>query len=340
MTILLVDHKCHLRTKSFDFVRRLLSRKFTVMTYHYDVVYKPRIPETLLVDADVVVFLEFLASRFALGVVGKRCVYFPMYDNEWGSVGLWRRLALLGMNVISFSRRVSEHARRCGVKNLLDVRYAFDPSQFKGMAGNPRIVALWERGGVSFDVVKKLFAPSDIDKVVLIRRYAENVKYMPISEDDAANYHVEIHDGGFLPDGEYKTILKEPGIYLAPRFKEGIGMAFLEQMAMGKCVIAHCDATMDEYIENGKTGILMNMRAPFRVSMDDVSNVRERMVTAAESFYAHWIDDENKIVYFFQNLDGAKALRSPWSVSSLFWYMVYLVEGICLRITHRNERKL
>ena len=184
MTILLVDHKCHLRTKSFDFVRRLLSRRFTVLTHHYDVVYKPGIHKDMLSQADVVVFLEFLASRFALGVTGKCCVYFPMYDNEWRSVGLWKRLALLGMNVVSFCRRVSDHARRCGVRDIIDVQYAFDPNKFQGMAGNPRVVALWERGSVTFECIKRIFSPEDIDKVIVIRRPSEDVVYNPMSPSD------------------------------------------------------------------------------------------------------------------------------------------------------------
>lgn len=34
-----------------------------------------------------------------------------------------KRIAWSGMGVVSFCEKVTEHARRCGVTNILDVRY-------------------------------------------------------------------------------------------------------------------------------------------------------------------------------------------------------------------------
>ena len=112
-------------------------------------------------------------------------------------------------------------------------------------------------------------------------------------------------------------------------------MAFLEQMAMGKCVIAHRDATMDEYIEDGETGILVDMRAPRRVSADEIAHVRANMAEKAKSLYARWLEDEDKILDSFQNLDASTVLRSPWNVRSLLWYAFYWIEGFGMKLASR-----
>jgi glycosyltransferase involved in cell wall biosynthesis len=43
---------------------------------------------------------------------------------------------------------------------------------------------------------------------------------------------------------------------MAPRRYEGIGMAFLEAMAMEMCVVAENQSTANEYILSGKNVIL------------------------------------------------------------------------------------
>ena len=332
MKVLFVDHACHKRTKSFDFFRNLVASAHETDVFYFERHYHCNLPREKVDWADVVVFCEFIPFRFACGVTGKRCVFLPMYDNEWGSKGLWRRLALLGMNVISFCRAVSGHARKCGVENVLDVQFAFDPEKFKGMSGDPRTVMLWERGDVSFVAVKAMFRPEDVDKVVVVRRDEEGVAYEPISDADMAAYHVEIKSGGFLPKDEYFAMLSEAGVYIAPRCKEGIGMAFLEQLAMGKCVIAHNAPTMNEYIESGKNGILVDLRYPRRIRAEEIAAAREGSSASAAQLFSEWRKSETRILAFFDEVLRRPPLRSPWSLLSLFWYAVYWLEGLVMRL--------
>jgi Glycosyl transferases group 1 len=51
-------------------------------------------------------------------------------------------------------------------------------------------------------------------------------------------------------------------VFFAPRATEGIGMANLEAMAHGMCVVAHDDATANEYIAHQKNGYLYNIGTP------------------------------------------------------------------------------
>lgn len=332
MNILFVDHVCHQRTKSFDFFRDLVATRHEIDTFYFERHYHCRLPREKIAWADVIVFLEFIPYRFACGITGKRCVYLPMYDNEWGSKWYWRRLAMLGMNVVSFCRKVGDHARRYGARNVLDVQYAFDPKAFVGMTGDPRKVILWERGAIPFSVVKQMFCPEDVDKVIIVRRQEEGLAYEPISDEDLAAYHVDIKGGGFMPKDEYFAMLSEAGVYIAPRFKEGIGMSFLEPLAMGKCVIAHDAPTMNEYIVNGKNGILVDMRHPRRIAAQEIVAARSGVFELACSLYGQWRSDEQKILGFFDALATVEPLRSPWTIKSCATYLLYLLEGVKMRL--------
>lgn len=306
MKILFVDHVCHQKTRSADFFVAVLRRRHEVVEFYYERFYRCELPPAEVAAADLIVFWEFLPSRFALGVPGKRCVFVPMFDNEWGSKWLWRRLARAGMNVISFCRAVSAHARACGVRSLLEVQFAFDPSRFENMRGNPRIALFWNRGVIDPNLVKSMFAPGTLDKLIVYDK--------------------------FVPREEYLEMLREVGVYIAPRVSEGIGMSFLESLAMGKCVVAHDAPTMNEYIRDGENGLLTDLRAPRQLTAAELSAVQARAAQSAKALYARWCGDERRILEFVDACAKCPPLKSPWRVKSVIAYLLYWLEGAKMRI--------
>ena len=335
MKVLFVDRVWRKHSHSTDFFKDVLREAgCEVIDFWFENCYRYEIPKSVVGAVDVVVFFEFLYRRFSLGIAGKPCVFVPMYDNDPGSRWLWRRIAYSGMTVVSFCERLTRLARSCGVKKLVDVRYALDPNRFADCAGNPRVVALWERGQVDFSSVKALFASEDVEKVLLIRKDEEPVDSVAFSDEIMSSYHVEIKSGKFLPEKEYFESLREPGIFIAPRYKEGIGLPFLEQLAMGKCVVAHNDATMNEYIEDGKTGILVDMRHPRRLTQSEVLNVRTNVRASADAAYARWMRDREKIVKVFSSLEGFGVTKSAFGIWSVVAFVLSIVEYACLRFLH------
>ena len=329
--VLVVDHVCHKTTKSFDFFAALLNRSFEVEVFYYERHYRVRIPKDKLAWADMIVYLEFLPSRFRITEPGKRCVFVPMYDNAWGSRWQWRRIADSGMAVISFCGRITEHARKCGVKNLLDVRFALPPSP---APGNPRVAVLWERGQVGIDQIRKLFTPDDLDKLIVVRRPGGGKALESIPDEIREAYHVELHEGDYLPDEEYRALLAEPGVYIAPRFKEGIGMTFLEALAAGKLVVSHRDATMDEYVEDGVDGCLVDMRNPGRITLPEKPvDVR---LERARRWHERWKTDETRILDTLRHFDchSLPLCRSSWTPGSVLRFLLFTFEGILFRLFH------
>lgn len=332
MRVLFIDLAYHTKTKSADFFLEILRSAFDVETHYYDVQYQTNIPQEKVDRADVVIMWEAVLGRRFFAIPGKPCIYVPMYDGEWGSRALWKRIARSGCRVVSFSDKISTLAKCGGVpdNDILELRYAYNPADFPDSAGDPDIVALWERGFFSFSDLKKLFPPKFFKKVILFRRPQPDLVYESISESDRREYNVEINDAPFLPKADYVRLLREPGVYVAPRPKEGIGMSFLEQLAMGKCVIVHDDGTMNEYVKDGVNGIVRNFYGvPKPVTREDILTIRKNVLEVARRQYDRWQKDRGAVVSFVTRQSRPVEIGG---LMDIFWRGVYMVEAALARL--------
>ena len=302
MKLLFVDHECHRKTRSAEFFLEILCRGFDVKECYYSNHYRTE-SENEVADNDIVISWEFLTSRRKFFFPGKCNVFVPMYDNEWASGWQWRRIAWSGIGVISFCQRVSDHARRCGVKNILDVRYFPECDGGSWPQCDPKKVFLWERGEISRLTAERLFPPE-------------------------AGYSFDVKGADeFLSREEYFKRMSRCGIVIAPRSKEGIGMAFLEAMALGRCVVAHDDATMNEYIMHGENGILFHRAAPKPVDEAMVRHVLENVGRSAAEFRDRWLADKAKINTFIAGqrpCNPSFVCRFKMALS----YPLFLMEGV------------
>lgn len=302
MKLLFVDHECHKKTRSAEFFLAVVRKVFDVVEHYYSHYYRTGAWKVAK-DCDVAVIWEFPISRWRFFFPGKRNVFVPMYGNEWSSYWQWKRIAWSGMGVISFCDKVTEHARRCGVTNILDVRYFPDPDSLPKGKGDPKRVFLWERGEITRSVAEKLFPPSD--------GYVFDVK----RADE------------FLERDAYLARIAKCGIVIAPRRKEGIGMAFLEAMAMGKCVVANDDATMNEYIKNGENGFLFSRGTLKPFTEDIIARVKTNVTDSAAVLRDRWLQDSRAMNDFLvsqRTCDLSFANRLKINLT----YPLFLVEGV------------
>ena len=80
-------------------------------------------------------------------------------------------------------------------------------------------------------------------------------------------------------------------IYFAPRWIEGIGLAYLEAMARGRCVVANRDTTHDEYITHGETGFLYEITSKDKcvnLTVEDVKRVQRNAHEFIKKGYDQW----------------------------------------------------
>lgn len=306
MNILFVDHACHKKTRSADFFLDILRAQHTVDCHYYDTYYECGIPQDKIAAADLIIFWEFLPGRFKIAINGKPCLFVPMYDNEWSSKWQWRRIAKSGMSVLSFCDTLTRHAKSCGVKNILTVHYAMDPSRFPQNTGDPRKALYWDRGNFEESTIRALFESDALDELVVQR--------------------------DFLSPEEYAAFLDRFGVYIAPRAKEGIGMAFLEQIARGKCVIAHNDATMNEYITDDQSGIIRNFNAPQKkISAAEIQTIHPNVRALAGKLYARWLRERDAILPFCESAANrpTQNLLGPYNILS---FPLFILEGITARL--------
>ena len=99
---------------------------------------------------------------------------------------------------------------------------------------------------------------------------------------------------------EMLEYMQQSAIYYAPRSYEGIGMSFLDAMALGRCVIAPDHPTMNEYIENGVNGYLYSLRYPSAIRIDDIRKIQQNAREYIENGYKVWEKNKFKILEWIQ----------------------------------------
>jgi glycosyltransferase involved in cell wall biosynthesis len=96
-----------------------------------------------------------------------------------------------------------------------------------------------------------------------------------IQPEDVKKYHIQfVEKWGSRED--YWDTLNQCNVYIAPRVTEGIGMSFLEAMAMGIAVAAADKPTMNEYISHGDNGFLFDMSNLQPLDFSDAAAVGQR----------------------------------------------------------------
>ncbi len=93
-------------------------------------------------------------------------------------------------------------------------------------------------------------------------------------------------------------MLSKSNVYFAPGLYEGIGLSFLEAMAMGMCVVAPNTATMNEYIIHGVNGLLYNPQDPFPLDFSHADRFGARARKSVENGYKRWVKSIDDILDF------------------------------------------
>ncbi|MES2712867.1 MAG: glycosyltransferase, partial [Pseudomonadota bacterium] len=113
------------------------------------------------------------------------------------------------------------------------------------------------------------------------------------------------------------TLLAGFRTYVAPRLHEGIGMAFLEAMARGQCVVAADRPTMSEYIIHGVNGLLFDPDRPTPLDLSAAVRLGDRARGLVALGHARWQRDAaGRLVDALTAPPGAslRALAEPFAV--------------------------
>jgi glycosyltransferase involved in cell wall biosynthesis len=132
-------------------------------------------------------------------------------------------------------------------------------------------------------------------------------------------------------------MLAKANIFISPRKKEGIGMSFLEALAMGMCIIANNEATMNEYLKNGENGYLFNLNNGQKINLSHWEEVRENSKKLATEGYGQWLKDKEKINNFISStFTNKKTVGIIFQLNCLYLFSLENFKKIITKATRRK----
>jgi hypothetical protein len=294
--LLFIGFSYHQKTGSCDFILELLRRRFDVTVCWADLYAdEPYCGLDSVAGAyDVLVCWQAMPPRAILTkhVRYRHAAFFPMLDSCPSVSKPERWYPYRDFQIICFSSGLGRRLNAAGF-SAHTIQYFPEPAVV-GDWGNPRAAFFWfRREEIDCRLAETLFRKMDLGKL-----HVHNVPdpgVSPASPPGGGRLDCECSTW-FLDRAELRSTMSESAFYIAPRAKEGIGMSFLEAMAMGRCVVAPNRATMNEYIEHGKTGLLYDLRKPEPLSMDDVRDIQARAHRFISEGFREW--EQKKLLIF------------------------------------------
>ena len=296
--LLLIDHSFHAHTKSVAFLRELLATKYELSLVYFN----PENPNDSQALQDIkgknfdcVVIFQLMPSLSWLRkyVSWKRISFFPMYDGiPTLSSPIWKEYA--ETKIISFSKTLYHSLKQRGF-DVKYIQYFPKPFPFEDW-GETDSVFYWQR-------VQNLPAQAIINALDnAINKIHIHTSMDPYHFATKIKTEKQLTTSVWFDTKEemHKKIL-ESALYIAPRLSEGIGMSFLEAMAMGRCVIAVNHPTMNEYIKNAQTGFLYDLDNVEKLNVHDIVKIQKNTFKYMQKGYKNWEKSKTKILKWIKS---------------------------------------
>ena len=295
--LLFIGHEYHNKTKSTVFFSDILKQRYNVefMTFDAETNEIKGDEEAYNKEYAVLVVFQMPIPRALLenSFTFKHKVYVPMYDGTGEAPNqFW--LDYRDYNIINFSSTLHERLLKMGFSSYY-IQY-FPPAPEHIILGNKDKVFFWQRREIiNINTVCKLLSRSTVKRIHVHKVADPGEKYIEPSEVQKKVYHFS-YSSWYEKKSDMMKDVEEAGIYIAPREYEGIGMSFLEAMAMGKCVIAPDHPTMNEYIRHGINGYLYDPHHVKPIHNMDVAKVQENAYQYMREGYENWERRKNDIL--------------------------------------------
>lgn len=294
---LFIGHQYHTKTKSSDFMIELLSREYDVTIFNFDP-YQDNIEthfNPLAGTAFDVVILWQIAPDMAIIkrlINSENFIFFPMYDACYAAPDkFW--YGYRDVKIISFSQTLYKQLQEKGLS--VDYIQYFPKPAAKFLPGDNTSIFFWQRvSEINLQTIRRVLRnKSDLQKVHI--HQAIDPGHKVSANDGNSPYQIEYSTWYEQKEDMLKDINKSQ-MYMAPRIYEGIGMSFLEAMAMGRCVIAPDNPTMNEYIVHSETGFLYDFSEPQRIRLGNVREIQKNAYEYIKKGYQKWEKDKSKIL--------------------------------------------
>ena len=294
--LLFIGHEYHKKTKSSDFMQNIMAKYFDIEFFALDP-YAGNIDEQLIPLKnkvyDVVVLWQMMPSinKLKQYIKFKHCTFFPMYDGAPPRDNpIWYQYR--NVNIINFSKTLHDELKELGFSSYY---FQFFPKPITITdIGDEKSVFFWQRiNQINIKTVGRLIDLKSLHHIHMHHAIDPGHEFV---EPDLDIVDKITHSTWFDTREDMQKQMQKSAIYIAPRMLEGIGMSFLEAMAMGRCVIAPNYPTMNEYITNGVNGILYDLNNPQPVDLSCVREIQKNTEQYIKDGYESWEKQKWKII--------------------------------------------
>lgn len=292
--LLYIHHAYHNKTKSNHFLRELLQSQYEVEFFSFDPYHKKFSVESLKnKKSDVLVLFQIMPSIQDINnfIEYEHGVFFPMFD------GVPQRKDLLwyeykDFHIINFSRTLHEELTALGFDSHYFQYFPTPADNFN--FGDDKSVFFWQRiNQINIETLASVLVTDELKHIHLHKAVDPLQVFIEPSIKLAEKCSFS---DWFEKKEELNTVIEQSALYFAPRILEGIGMSFLEAMAMGRCVIAPDNPTMNEYIVHNETGFLYDFSEPQRIRLGNVREIQKNAYEYIKKGYQKWEKDKFKIL--------------------------------------------
>lgn len=297
-TLLFIGHEFHKKTKSSDFLQTILAESYNIETLYIN----PDIPYSFSNFSgkkyNTVILWQVMPSLKEMKkyIDFEHCAFFPMYDNtKTLNSPLWNEYT--DCNIINFSKTFHETCKKGGLSSYY-IQYFPKPANIID-EGDENSIFFWQRReNITTKTLEKVLEPETLNKLYLHKSTDPKNRFINPSKSWKDKV---VCSSWFETNDEMQEYIQKSALYFAPRKYEGIGMSFLEAMASGRCVIAPDYPTMNEYITNGVTGYLYNLKKPKRITLKDIRKIQQNSFEFIKKGYENWNKEKHNILKYIES---------------------------------------
>ena len=293
MRIAFVGHSYHLTTGSSGFLLELLRRAGEVETFYDESwltgAHAGWAAELRAEEFDCVVVFQAPEPMLWLDTRHPNLAFVPMLDGHLADGRFWWREEFSAAKIVCLSAALDRE-----LVALAPLR--FFAQYFPPLAGLPQLAwpdelagFLWyRRPPIDPAFLRRLTGRTVLDRFTVQRAPDPGASpASPSRRAPRARARAEVEP--WLPDHVSALArLAEHTVYFAPRLYEGIGMGFLEAMALGLCVVAPDTPTHNEVIAHGVDGLLYSPARPAPLDLGSFRELGRRAREGAARRRAHW----------------------------------------------------
>jgi glycosyltransferase involved in cell wall biosynthesis len=344
-TIAFVDHSFHIKSRATNFLIKILEKNFQVDLFWDDSWEKgKRFDICKLYGKKYHAIILFQVLNFSVKELRQtKCdniIIIPMYDsviklpdNLWIGYGK--------IKFINFSKMLNERMKQIGIVSQhfqyfpppAHVNQAPDDfSELKGF--------FWQRtSDITWNHIRHLISKSNFTGFHLHNATdPPGYEFVRPEKHEMELYNITISNW-FEKKEDYLDVLNNANVIFCPRLYEGIGMSFLEAMAMGKCVVAPNNPTMNEYLEDKKTGYLYDPFNLLPIDFSNAGNISRNVKTIADNGYQLWKSREEKLIDFISAPYDDFSVSFRNRLNKTLVILKTRVKHIAKHLTHKESKK-